>query len=276
MQWVALDGTTSVLASYASKQKNYHCPECRSTLRIRGGPHRQLHFYHLNATPTCRQHKKSQEHLLLQLFLYQSIPLGESQIERPFSSINRIADVAWEAKKMIFEIQCSSISFQEVAERTSDYRSIGYEIIWILHTKRFNRFRMTAAEAHLRKQPCYYSNMDKTGSGIIYDQFEIIQGAKRLYKGAALKVDPLEIRSYPIQAPDDLPLSLRTRWESWTFCVNGDLLDRIQRLGTSWLHPLIAIEKKILTPSHSKASWISAIKTCYVTLLEKHLKQNAK
>ena len=272
MQWVALENEISVFASHAHKQHDYLCPECRSILRVRSGPHRQTHFYHLRSVPECRQHKKSQEHLLLQLFLFNSIPPEEAHVERPFPDIKRIADVAWEAKKMIFEIQYSPISLQEASARCADYRSIGYEVMWILHDKRFNRWRMTASEAYLRKQPCYFSNMDKMGKGIIYDQFEVLKHHRRLHKGTPLKVHPILIHPHLAPAPAELPPSLLERWNSWKIRVEGDLLSRISHSESLWIKTLHAIENKLLAPPREiKPSWQALLKNYCMKLLDRLL-----
>lgn len=61
-------------AHQARKQTNYSCLECRQIVRIRGGPQRQRHFYHLEPTPSCRQHQKGVIHLLLQSYFLQQLP----------------------------------------------------------------------------------------------------------------------------------------------------------------------------------------------------------
>ena len=60
MQLYALDQNQPILASKAEKSKDYICPECLSAVRIRGGPSRQIHFYHLSLPKQCRQHEKSE------------------------------------------------------------------------------------------------------------------------------------------------------------------------------------------------------------------------
>src|SRR6267154_4270196 len=106
MQLYALDITTPVLASNAERNKNYICPECLSSVRVRGGPARQTHFYHLSLPKQCRQHEKSPEHLQMQLKLLDLLGF-DAQMEYHFPTIQRIADVAWTSKKIVFEIQCS-------------------------------------------------------------------------------------------------------------------------------------------------------------------------
>src|SRR3972149_8130463 len=113
MQFTALEKEIVVFADEARRQHDYSCPECKGNLRLRQGLRRRPHFYHLKKPKTCTQHKKSLTHLLLQYRLLQILPKGEVQIEKRYPSIDRIADVAWEKRKIIFEIQCSPISLEE-------------------------------------------------------------------------------------------------------------------------------------------------------------------
>jgi competence protein CoiA len=192
MQFYGLDKQNLVLASNANRGQVYVCPECQTALRIRGGPHRQTHFYHLQRPQNCRQHQKSLPHLLAQKHIQNLLPEGESLLERPFTSIGRIADVTWESKKIIFEIQCSPISRDEVQARNRDYASQGWTVVWILHDKRFNKKNLGAAEHYLRQTLCYFTNIDDSGNGMIYDQFDVHRKMGRIFTSPPLKVSVYE------------------------------------------------------------------------------------
>jgi competence protein CoiA len=230
MQLYALDNSMPVVASKAEKGKDYFCPECRAKVRLRSGPSRQAHFYHLFLSKNCRQHQKSLEHLQLQLRLLGVIG-QDAQMESPFPPIQRIADVAWHAQKIVFEIQCSPISLEEASSRNLDYQKAGYIVVWILHDKQFNSSNVCASENGLRKGPgpCYYTNVDKTGSGAIYDQFEVIRLNRRLFKGPPLHVSISKISLIPAALPSDIPLPqiILDRLRSWKCFAAGDLLDRL-------------------------------------------------
>jgi len=179
MQLFAYDDQKKVIsASHANKQIDYFCLECAGIVRRRGGIHRHTHFYHLSSGKSCRQNGKSMEHLQVQFAIRNKISEEECLLEHPFLTINRIADVVWKTKGIVFEIQCSPITAQEVKERNQDYQSQGFRVVWILHDKRFNQRRLSAAEQFLLDQPHYFTNMDEEGCGIIYDQHETI-GIKR-------------------------------------------------------------------------------------------------
>jgi competence protein CoiA len=250
MQLYALDNSTPILASKAEKSKDYSCPECLSLVRVRGGPTRQTHFYHLSLPRHCRQHEKSQEHIQMQLKLLALIASEDSQMECQFPGIRRIADIAWNSKKLIFEIQCSPISFEEVQCRILDYASIGYEVIWILHDKQFNQKNLSAAESFLRNHPCYFTNIDETGYGVVYDQFEVLKEHRRLFKGPPLIVSLDLFSRLPTMAPPDaaLPQTVVSRFTKWKCYTQGDLLHRLLKEGnlSSAVKKMLAIEKQIL------------------------------
>lgn len=262
MQLLALSSQGPLQATSAEKQKNYTCPECQEIVRVRSGPHRQPHFYHVHKTSSCRQHQKSAEHIQAQLMLLSLLPAGECSLERPFPSISRIADAVWETAQIVFEIQCSPITQEEVKARTADYQSIGMKIVWILHDKRFNRRSLGSAESHLRQQTCYYTNCSASGLGMIYDQFEIIEKEKRLFKGPALPIcieQPLAIES--CFSNSELNIMAR-RAKSWSLSFENDLFCRMKKAPVQSWQSLIHLQKKFQSYPTIFKPWI-AVKQLY-------------
>src|SRR5581483_7947193 len=98
-------------------------------------------------------YEKSIAHLKIQHHL-KSL-LNTAILEKPFPEIKRIADVVWEEEKIVFEVQVSPISKEEVEERCLDYEKMGYTPIWILYNKNFNQNVLSQAELFLRKKQCY-------------------------------------------------------------------------------------------------------------------------
>ncbi len=248
MQLFAFDGTFPISATHAVKGKNYLCPECGASVRVRKGPSRQTHFYHLRTLPNCRQHQKSLEHVQMQLKIFE---LTSAQIEAPFPSIGRIADCAWHEKKIVFEVQCSPISLEEAKSRVLDYRSLQYEVIWILHDKRFNAKTLLAAEKYLRTTGCYFTNIDKEGLGIVYDQFEVIKENRRIYQGPPLTVSLTKVFLLPtVTVPDlEFPQVVLERLTHWKCYVGGDLLQRLLKEGnmSEAAKKMLHIETRLLT-----------------------------
>lgn len=226
MQLYALDQDQKVVfAKYAAKQKNYFCFECKGFVRRRGGTHRHVHFYHLAATHSCRLNGKSMAHLQIQSYLKHILPYGECHLECRFPEINRIADAVWEEQKIIFEVQCSAISLEEVKKRNQDYSSIGYQVVWILHDSKYNQQRVTPAEQWLVNSPHYFSNMDAEGRGIIYDQFSAVNKGVRSNVLEPLSVNlenPIRIKQSTSHA---IPILVLERMECWPIFFKGDLLD---------------------------------------------------
>lgn len=225
MQLFALDNGALVFANHATKQKNYLCFECNGIIRLRKGPHRQPHFYHLQPSQDCRLNGKGMVHLQVQMSLLNKLPEGECILEYRFPSIQRIADVAWIPQKIVFEIQYSPITADEISQRNADYHQLGWQVIWIFHDHRYNRSRVSAAEAVLCNQPHYFTNINQDGLGIIYDQLSLVEQGIRKYFIRSPEVDlssyqPVEKRS------DQLPLLLQARLDAWPYCFQGDLVDR--------------------------------------------------
>lgn len=166
-------------ASQAQAGHDYFCPECWGVVRLRGGLHRRQHFFHLQRPASCRQAGKSMEHLQVQLYLENQIGENEVQLECSFPRIGRIADVCWPREKIIFEVQCSPITAQEVRQRNQNYASEGYQVVWIFHQSYFNQERVRAAEQEVWDSPHYFTDIKEGGEGVIYDQYSCIQRARR-------------------------------------------------------------------------------------------------
>ncbi len=247
-----IDGTL-VLAKNAQKQHPYECLECKGVVRLRGGLHRQLHFYHLEPPLSCRQHQKGMVHLQTQLH-FQSLLGEDCLLEHQMPEINRIADVAWLSKKIVFEIQFSPISAQEVKERNQDYIKLGWQVVWILHDRRYNQSRHSSAELFLRTSPHYYTNIDEAGHGFIYDQFDSLYKGWRQHQLTELPINVQNLRTME-PAPSKIQL-LKMRSQLWPIYFGGDLVDLAHtQSNPEYLQQalerekLIAIEKRKERPS---------------------------
>lgn len=208
MQFFAYDESQIIFAEEAYKGKDYRCPECHGRLRVKEGIHRRKHFFHFRPSSFCRQSRKTEVHLTIQKKILQSLPEGQAILEKRFPSISRIADVVWESKKRIFEVQCSPISLQEVKSRMADYASVGYQVIWILHDFRFNRKRLSAAENYLRPSHAFFTSINTKGRGMFYDQYEVFSTGIRVEKGPPHPIDvglPPQKRPKPPPKKSQIP-----------------------------------------------------------------------
>lgn len=225
MQLYARNGdSTIVFAGHAARQQNYLCLECAGVVRVRRGLHRQTHFYHLSHNASCRLSGKSLMHLQTQLRLC-ALFQEEIHLEYRFPSINRIADAAWLSRKIVFEIQCSPISLEEVQQRNADYASLGFQVVWILHDSRFNQKRITAAEHYLLKKPFYFTNIDFKGRGVIYDQLHIVYKGMRKLKLPPLPIELNEPSKMVKTFAKNLPEIVHERLNHWPLFFKGDLVD---------------------------------------------------
>jgi competence protein CoiA len=251
MQLYALDKSTLVLASHAVRDRSYLCPECHGFVRIRGGGRRQIHFYHARRPASCRQHGKSLAHLQIQLHLKSLIP--SLTLEKRFES--RIADACWKEEKIVFEVQCSPITLQEAKTRCNDYLKLGLTPVWILHDRRYNRFRLTPAEEYLRSQTTTFY----TDGRSIYDQFDVCQNLRRVFRGPKILVNPALPQKKALE-------SLFSR--NWPLSFHGDLFHRINPQQLEHL-------KKIQKRYQKQRRW-NLWKGAYRFLLYRLLEQTAR
>jgi len=230
MQLYALDQNLNVIsARNALKHHKYQCLECQSNLCLRGGLKRQNHFYHLEANRSCRQNGKSMEHLQVQLFLQNQLTEKNCILEKRFQEINRIADVFWISENIVFEVQCSPISSEEIKLRNRDYAKLGIKVIWILHERQFNKARLSGAESYLQRLPHYFTNMNADGRGIIYDFFRLFDKGRKVFGSKRFFVDVSSLvavsQSTLKQRKNMIPDLLFQKMQVQSFCFKGDLTD---------------------------------------------------
>ncbi len=200
MALYAVDDDDLIFAAHAEAGKTYWCLDCFGPVKRRLGRQRFPHFFHTQPAPSCRLYSKTEDHLLAQLQLQRHFPPGALQIERPFLNISRVADLCWENEKIVFEVQCSPLSETEAQKRTEDYRSQGYEAVWLLDDKRYNGRILRPAEAYLRRQATYYLRLKPGLFSEYYDQFEVFSEGRRTKKGRKLPIDLQKVRrKFPIQ-----------------------------------------------------------------------------
>ncbi len=217
-----------VFAGHAQKHHDYACVECQRRIRLRGGLHCQKHFYHIEPNRHCQLSGKGMIHLQIQFYIWHQLPPHECQLEYRFREINRIADVVWIPHHLVFEIQCSPISAEEIERRNRDYQQLGWTVVWILHDQRYNQWRVTAAEHQLRSSLCYFTNLDKQGKGEIYDQFDFFYKGKRQHQLTALPIDLSCFRrltSFESKVRSEKIQHLNNRFCYWSLSFRGDLMD---------------------------------------------------
>jgi competence protein CoiA len=267
MQVYALNSRKErVFVEWAEKAQDYTCIECGATLRLRGGPHVQLHFYHYGSQEVaCRLSAKSQEHLELQSHISRLCGPSASQEVR-FESIGRIADVAWEEQKIIFEIQCSPISAEEVESRIMDYNSLGWSVIWILYDRCFRHRKETGAEHFLEAHPHYFFHGHE-----IYDCYDLCFQGMRLRKSHERFIDITQIKKRAQAGGTTLlPRVLEKRAATWPLHIQDDFLDHIDN--PHFFEADCLFEKNLISPPQKKQGierYFQIFKEIYYLLLER-------
>ena len=231
MHFYALDSIGHVVsADHAIRGKDYKCLECGGILRVRGGIHRRYHYYHLSSSPSClRSSGKSAAHRNLQHRLLSLFPTEDCSLERSFPEIGRIADVVVKKHRLVFEVQCSPISVEEVQRRNNDYSSMEYTVVWLLSDALYNRKKVSAAELFLQDRPHYFFCASPRNHGIIYDSHAVIIENLRhtIVKSVAIDITkPLFLSpATKLHCCNEVPTVIRRRAKMWPVCFGDDLVD---------------------------------------------------
>lgn len=264
----------AVHAAEAREGASYGCMECRAPVKVRRTRRCTPHFYHVRRSPPCRLYSKSGGHLLLQLQLQRALFPHEVELEHPFPSIGRIADLVWEEKRVVFEIQCSPICLEEAKRRTADYESIGYHAIWLLSDRTFNRRLIRPAERYLRTKGAYYLSRQEE-KPFCYDQFEILQEVRRVKRSWPLAVQLSSLHPVPkIEWPEELPVCVEQRLQAPLY-AEGDLVARaLQPRSSALLSRWSLMEKQWRAKRFSfKSWWMHVFGFPYLRLLQFLLKK---
>lgn len=215
MQLFAFDKKNNlVFIDNAQKGTSYHCPECTREIRAKFGNVRAPHFFHLSQS-SCKHSKKSIEHIKVQQKIIEELRLDISCMEVYFPDVQRIGDVVFPLKKIVFEIQCSFIEPKEILRRISDYKRAGHDVIWILHEKYFTR--SSYCEDVLKTHTHYYTNINSDGLGSFYDQID---------SKIKFPIQLSTIKTCPKIDPQlAIPKCLHSRLQYWKFYAKGDVID---------------------------------------------------
>lgn len=213
MQIYAKDTQNRIItADKALKSEIYFCLECNLRVGIRKSFLKRTHFFHFHYNRICKSSGKSLTHLQVQNTIKERIGGNEIVIEKYFPEIKRIADVCWENKKIIFEVQCSYITPEEIASRNHDYQQIGYQVVWILHDKKYNQNQITEAEKFLFNHTHYFTNINIDKKGLIYDKLN-----RNKY--------PIQIHKPLISHTCSNPEFIKQRELNWKIHFEDDLMD---------------------------------------------------
>lgn len=172
---VAHDAWGNVVNLLHQKPENtlFYCPACKSTVRLKCGSVNRWHFAHVSLKD-CHFYteNESEEHLSLKVNLYQSLTQTEEvEVEAYLSKIHQIADILVNGH-LALEVQCSSLSYQRLQERSRNYQEKGYHVLWLLGKKLWLKDYITS----LQKQFLYFSKR----LGFYYWELDNEKGLVRL------------------------------------------------------------------------------------------------
>ncbi|NNM43927.1 MAG: hypothetical protein HKM07_06255 [Chlamydiae bacterium] len=144
-------------------------------------------------------------------------------LDRPFPEIQQTADIAWESKKIIFQILCKSRNVPKIQEMTSEFKRIGWGLVWILPDSILSKKVASPEEILLRKGPSYFIDQE----GQIYDQFTLFHKGRRALTSPFFPVTLSSPVSLSLSFPrEELSQILQNRLGSSLVYFRGDIVDR--------------------------------------------------
>lgn len=138
-----------VIAKQTEKNKKpFFCPECLLEVILKKGDINIHHFAHKPGSECSYGEGESEEHMIIKMELYELLSKADIQcdLEKRLvdndGSVN-IADV-WaiiDSQEVAIEVQISSISDEELKERTKKYHNKNIAVLWLVvknNTRRLN------------------------------------------------------------------------------------------------------------------------------------------
>lgn len=144
---VAEEAALEQLLSW-SREQQLHCPDCRGTLHVRGGPgkHMQLHFAHARGECAWGTEGESVRHmrgkLVLADWLRMQFPQALVTLEERLPGPNRIADILLlhaNGVRQAIEFQCAPLELGEWQMRHAAYRAAMIVDTWIIGNNRLEK-----------------------------------------------------------------------------------------------------------------------------------------
>lgn len=139
-----LNGSLITALRATDKDADYRCPECNAPVILRKGKYRVAHFAH-KIDEGCRYGEgMTEDHLLAQTQIFDVLDSNGFYCElesRRFRG--RRADVYTEIndEKVVFEVQHSQITPEEILSRNQFYSDNGCYVIWVLTPGLFGKLR---------------------------------------------------------------------------------------------------------------------------------------
>ncbi|EOS94792.1 competence protein CoiA [Erwinia tracheiphila] len=132
----AIQDEKVVIARDTEKRGIFTCPECGRTVTLKKGKIVIHHFAH-KPPVTCQYGKgESKQHHQIKMELFDSLVNHDQALdvalEKSFGAVRPDVSARIDGKLVAFEIQRTSINFDDLHRRTSAYCQLGLSVIWIL------------------------------------------------------------------------------------------------------------------------------------------------
>lgn len=183
---------------------------------------------------------KSTEHFLIQQQICQLLPSQQIHLEWSFPAIKRRADVFWAKENIVFEIQCSPLTFEDIQQRSADYKRLALQVVWLFDKRLFGAPRPSELMRNLGKYPHYF--FDERG---FFDRLVLFGCRKAFFLEHDLKIS-LE-KPQPMYSKKTRSLTLASRTQRSLYFA-GDFFDLYQN-NPERLHQLLHKEKQLLSKS---------------------------
>jgi competence protein CoiA len=115
---------------------SFLCPECNEVVVLKIGKSRINHFAHLNPLPCKYGQSESEAHRRCKMELYEALSrergVENVKIERSLGAVRPDVSALIHGIPVAFEIQMSSLSSDEILNRTIWYHRKGIYVLWLL------------------------------------------------------------------------------------------------------------------------------------------------
>lgn len=126
-----------------NRSADYRCPECKQSVILKKGEYKVPHFAHKISDGCTYGEGMTEAHLTAQKEIFTILRGAGYKCEVEYKFKGRRADVYAEVneKKIVFEIQHSNISPEEILARNQFYSKEGCSVIWVLTDDFYGRLK---------------------------------------------------------------------------------------------------------------------------------------
>ncbi|WP_460018102.1 competence protein CoiA [Lactovum odontotermitis] len=122
----------NLLEEIPERRQKFFCPACKSEVRLKCGLIKIPHFAHVSLQ-NCQSwsENESAQHLALKkaIFAWASQSV-KTEIEKYLPELEQTPDLLM-SDQIAIEVQCSRLSVKRLRERTLNYHSHGYQVLWL-------------------------------------------------------------------------------------------------------------------------------------------------